>query len=258
MARPPGGFEGEGMGCIYYFCCGILLFFCMFGTTKHHHPFDLLNKAPDFHWSFLVLLVTHKVYTCKRLLPKPGLPTAIALPCFRSDALRAACWIISEGRATISSASWLSQKPQLSKGEVVHAFDPCYCYHLFTDQHFKPYLWLAGHVSGLSEAGYSLCGFLMIYLDKICGMREMKLSALLYGTSVHVTKWKYFQKRWRYFESWHKFLRQRMSLKGKEYSIFIIESKNWSVLQKHQVWWGNPVRKRVRGLQNEDFLELIW
>lgn len=79
-----------------------------------------------------------------------------------------------------------AKKPHLSKGEVVHAFDPCYCYHLFTDQHFKPYLWLAGHVSGLSESGYSPCGFLMIYLDKICGMREMKLSALLYGTSVHV------------------------------------------------------------------------
>ena len=137
-------------------------------------------------------------------------------PCCSSDLLHAVCRRIGEGRATISPTSWLSQKPQLSKGEVIHAFDPCYCYHLFTDQHFKPYLWLAGHVSGLSESGYSPCGFLMIYLDKICGMREMKLSAPLYGTSVHVRKWKYFQKQWRYFDWWHKLLRQRMSLKRKK------------------------------------------
>lgn len=58
----------------------------------------------------------------------------------------------------------------------------------------KPYLWLAGHVSVLSKPGYRLCGFLMIYLYKICGMLKMDLSTLLYGTSVHVRKWKYFQK----------------------------------------------------------------
>lgn len=58
----------------------------------------------------------------------------------------------------------------------------------------KPYLCLAGHVSALSESGYRLCGFLMIYLHKICGMLKMELSTLLYGTSVHVRKWKYFQK----------------------------------------------------------------
>lgn len=58
----------------------------------------------------------------------------------------------------------------------------------------KPYLWLAGHVSVLSNPGYRLCGFPMIYLRKICGMLKMELSTLLYGTSVHVRKWKYFQK----------------------------------------------------------------
>lgn len=52
----------------------------------------------------------------------------------------------------------------------------------------KPYLWLAGHVSVLSKPGYRLCGFLMIYLHKICGMLKMELSTLLYGTSVHVRK----------------------------------------------------------------------
>lgn len=187
MARPPvGGFQGVGMGCIYYFCCGVLQFFSTFGRTKHHNPFDPSNKAPGFQWSFSALLVTHEVYICTRLLPKWGLPLALAVAmlCVRPVARRG----IGKGRAKISPTSWLSQKPQLSRGEVVHAFDPCCCYHLFTDQHFKPYLWLAGHVSGLSEPGYSPCGFLMIYLDKICGMREMKLSALLCGTSVRVRK----------------------------------------------------------------------
>jgi len=80
MARPPvAGFEGGEMECIYYFCCGILQFFSTFGTTKRHNPFDPLNKALGFRWSFSVLLVTHEVYICTRLLPKHGLPTAIAV-----------------------------------------------------------------------------------------------------------------------------------------------------------------------------------
>lgn len=63
MARPPlGGFEGEGMGCSYYFCCRILQFFSTFGTTKRHNPFDPSKKASGFPWSFLVLLVTPEVY----------------------------------------------------------------------------------------------------------------------------------------------------------------------------------------------------
>lgn len=187
MARPPvGGFEVERIGCIYYFCCNVFQFFSTFGTTKCHNPFDPSNKALGFHWNFSVLLVTHEVYICMRLLPKQAAYSHCCTRALARNLLHAARLYIGEGRETISPTSQPSQKPQLSKGEVVHAFDPCYCYHLFTDQHFKPYLWLASHVSGLSESGYSPCGFLMIYLDKICGMREMKLSAPLYGTSVHV------------------------------------------------------------------------
>lgn len=81
MARPPvGGFEGEGVGCVYYFCCGVLQVFPAFGTTKHHNPFDPPNKASGLDWSFSALLVTHEVYVCTRLLPKHGLPAAIVVP----------------------------------------------------------------------------------------------------------------------------------------------------------------------------------
>lgn len=172
-------------------------------------PAELFG-APRDPWGLHLLRASPKMWATSG----PCCGVCLSVLCVRAAVHR--CWGIGEGRAKISPASWLSQNPQLSKGEVVHAFDPCCCYHLFTDQHFKPYLWLAGHASGLSEPGYSPCGFLMIYLDKICGMREMKLSALLCGTSVHVRKWKYFQKRWHYFDWWHKLLRQHMSLKSKK------------------------------------------
>lgn len=174
------------MGCVYYFCRRVLQAFSTFGTTKRHDPFDPPEQSIRLSLGLFGAPGDPRGLRLHEVSPKTRGPYGHR----RTLALAPTCCTqrVGEGRATISPTSRLSQKPQLSKGEVVHAFDPCYCYHLFTDQHFKPYLWLAGHVSGLSESGYNPCGFLMIYLDKICGMRERKLSAPLCGTSVHVRK----------------------------------------------------------------------
>lgn len=56
----------------------------------------------------------------------------------------------------------------------------------------KFYLWLVGYVLVLLEFGYRLCGFLMIYFYKICGMLKMELLILFYGILVCVRKGKYF------------------------------------------------------------------
>lgn len=82
----------------------------------------------------------------------------------------------------------LGSKPQASRGEGVHDLALVSVIAFSVTNISKPYLWLAGHVSVLSEPGYRPCGFLMIYLHKICGMLKMELSTLLYGTSVHVRK----------------------------------------------------------------------
>lgn len=86
------------------------------------------------------------------------------------------------------SPKWLGSKPQASRGEGVHDLVLVSVIAFSVTNISKPYLWLAGHVSVLSEPGYRPCGFLMIYLHKICGMLKMELSTLLYDTSVHVRK----------------------------------------------------------------------
>lgn len=83
---------------------------------------------------------------------------------------------------------WLCSKPQASRGEGVHDLALVSVIAFSVTNISKPYLWLAGHVSVLSEPGYRPCGFLMIYLHKICGMLKTELSTLLYGTSVRVRK----------------------------------------------------------------------
>lgn len=133
------------------------------------------------------------------LPPPPSAATAARLKACPSRVFRLDYTIYRQawprGQTAMSfSPKWLGSKPQASRGEGVHDLVLVSVIAFSVTNISKPYLWLAGHVSVLSEPGYRPCGFLMIYLHKICGMLKMELSTLLYDTSVHVRKWKYFQK----------------------------------------------------------------
>lgn len=110
-------------------------------------------------------------------------------------------WLCQEVKWQCLLSKWHGLKLRASKGEGVHGLILPSVTTFSVTNISKPYLWLAGHVSVLSKPGYRLCGFLMIYLHKICGMLKMELSTLLYGTLVHVRKWKYFQK-WYCYVDW--------------------------------------------------------
>lgn len=138
-------------------------------------------------------------FPCRSSSPSPCCPSSMfksmSVTCFHVG-LHCICTdLAKEPNSNIFFflPKWLGSKPQASRGEGVHDLALVSVIAFSVTNISKPYLWLAGHVSVLSESGYRPCGFLMIYLPKICGMLKMELSTLLYGTSVHVRKWKYFQ-----------------------------------------------------------------
>lgn len=130
--------------------------------------------------------------------PPPAAPAACLKACpSRVFMLDYSVYLLTWPRSQMAISflpKCLGSKPQTSRGEGVHDSALVSVIAFSMTNISKPYLWLAGHVSVLSEPGYRPCGFLMIYLRKICGMLKMELSTLLYGTSVRVRKGKYFQK----------------------------------------------------------------
>lgn len=171
-------------------------------------PFVPLMAATPWHEALILGGCVRQLWCARdaRFLRLCG--TAPALPPAAQAARLEACWsrvfmldytvyplTWPRSHTAISFLpKWLGSKPQASRGEGVHDLALVSVIAFSMTNISKPYLWLAGHVSVLSEPGYRPCGFLMIYLHKICGMLKMELSTLLYGTSVRVRKGKYFQK----------------------------------------------------------------